>query len=79
MHFFKKIETKKGTAETVPLTIVRMRRLELLLLSEPDPKSGAATNYATPARKLRGKNTIFLRMEVPDNLKKSVLLPDRTS
>ena len=47
-----------------------MRRLELLLLSEPDPKSGAATNYATPARKLRGKNTIFLRMEVPNNLKK---------
>ena len=36
-----------------------MRRLELLLLSEPDPKSGAATNYATPARKLRGKNTTF--------------------
>ena len=34
-----------------------MKGLEPILLTEPDPKSGAATNYATPARKLRGKNT----------------------
>ena len=44
---------------------MRMRRLELLLLSEPDPKSGAATNYATPARKLRGKNTTFFANGTP--------------
>ena len=29
--------------------MVRMKGLEPTLLSEPDPKSGAATNYATSA------------------------------
>ena len=31
------------------MTIVRMKGLEPLSLSAPDPKSGAATNYATSA------------------------------
>ena len=30
-------------------SVVRIRRLELLRLSAPDPKSGAATNYAISA------------------------------
>ena len=29
--------------------LVRMKGLEPILLTEPDPKSGAATNYATSA------------------------------
>lgn len=31
------------------ITIVRMKGLEPPRLSAPDPKSGAAANYATPA------------------------------
>lgn len=40
---------------------VRIRRLELLRLSAPDPKSGAATNYAISAGK-RGAKIITLQL-----------------
>ena len=33
-----------------------MKGLEPILLTEPDPKSGAATNYATSADFLRVQN-----------------------
>ena len=36
--------------------MVRMKGLEPILLTEPDPKSGAATNYATSAN-------FFLRVQ----------------
>lgn len=40
---------------------VRLKGLEPTLLSEPDPKSGAATNYATAAYSVhcRCKDTSF--------------------
>gem|GEM_PF-6239371 len=42
---------------------VRMKGLEPPLLSKPDPKSGAATNYATSAFFLKRvcKDMIFLK------------------
>ena len=42
------VETKKA-AEKQLLFFVRMEGLEPPRLSAPDPKSGAATNYATCA------------------------------
>ncbi len=50
----------------MPEGIVRMKGLEPPRLSAPDPKSGAATNYATSAYwpdKLRCKYTAFSRTE----------------
>ena len=41
-----------------------MKGLEPILLTEPDPKSGAATNYATSA-------WIFLRVQ---NYKKNLII-----
>ena len=35
------------------MSVVRHKRLELSLLSEPDPKSGASTNSANAASHLR--------------------------
>ena len=42
--------------------LVRLKGLEPPRLSAPDPKSGAATNYATTACCFRGcKDTFFFR------------------
>ncbi len=38
-----------------------MKGLEPILLTEPDPKSGAATNYATSAFFERAKIRLFLQ------------------
>ena len=45
---------------------VRMRRIELLLLAELDPKSSASTNSATPAASFSScKNTTFFDIRIP--------------
>ena len=40
---------KKGTSSSEDVPFVRAKGLESIRLSAPDPKSGLATNYNTPA------------------------------
>ena len=47
--------------------MVRMKGLEPLRLSAPDPKSGAATNYATSAFLDYLRNGILLKEGLPES------------
>ncbi len=43
-------DPNRNAKESAVLGYVRMKGLEPPLLTEPDPKSGASTNSATPAK-----------------------------
>ena len=51
---------RRGVWGRAPATQVRVARLELARLSAPDPKSGLATNYNTPAGYRRKDTNYFL-------------------
>ncbi len=42
--------------------MVRVERLELTHLAAPEPKSGASTNFATPAMYTSGKSITLILM-----------------
>ena len=43
------IDVKKAARKLLILSVVRTERLELSHLAAPEPKSGASTNFASPA------------------------------
>lgn len=48
-----KAQIKQNLAEARFVYMVRKKRLELLRLAAPEPKSGASTNFATSANLLQ--------------------------
>ena len=47
---YEDVENKNGSENTDPSLFVRLKGLEPPRREAPDPKSGAATNYATAAQ-----------------------------
>ena len=62
IHFssFNHYKMKKAAKKQLLTKFVRMKGLEPIRLSTPDPKSGAATNYATSAEAYCGAKVLLI-------------------